>query len=213
MRVDYQNAEQPAGALPGEYDVIVCAWDTSVSQSGNSCVVLDYEIRQDVDQPCAGMKVRYDNFTFIDSWAWRFSQAAMAAGIPDGYDFETPEDFGRAMFRRSLRITVEQQERNGKKYAAVKRFDKSLFPLQQPPLPAKGQYQASPQQQYAVENRTQASSQQGYGQPARGQGQGARQQQPAQYGRTQYSHRSVPSNDTGFMNIPEGMPQEELPFN
>lgn len=199
MRVDYQNAEQPTGALPGEYDVIVCAWDTSTSQSGNPCVVLDYEIRQDVDQPCAGMKVRYDNFTFIDSCAWRFSQAAMAAGIPDGYDFETSEDFGRSMFRRSLRITVEQQERNGKKYAAVKRFDKSLFPLQQPPLLAKGQYQASPQQ--------------GYGQPARGQGQGARQQQPAQYGRTQYSHRSVPSNDTGFMNVPEGMPQEELPFN
>lgn len=194
MRVDYQNAELPTGALPGEYDVIVCAWDTSVSQSGNPCVVLDYEIRQDVGQPCAGIKVRYDNFAFIDSCAWRFSQAAMAAGIPDGYDFETPEDFGRAMFRRSLRITVEQLERNGKKYAEVKRFDKSLFPLQQPPLPAKGQYQAPAQQQYAAENHEQS---QGWGQ----------RPQPVQ------NQRPTGQQAPGFRNIDYSVNDAELPFN
>ncbi|MBQ8640414.1 MAG: DUF669 domain-containing protein [Lachnospiraceae bacterium] len=137
MKVNYQNAEQPTGVAPGEYDVTVCAWDVQTSKtSGNTCVILDYEVRRDVDQPYAGGRVRYDNFTFIDSCGWRFSQAAMAAGVPDGYDLQTPEDFGRVMHYRNLRITVDQTERNGRKYATVKSFAASRNPMQQPPLPA-----------------------------------------------------------------------------
>lgn len=135
MKIDYKNAEQPVGVAPGEYDVTVCAWDVQTSKTGNTCIVMDYEVRRDVDQPYAGSRVRYDNFTWLDSCAWRFSQAAMAAGVPDGYEMQKPEDFGRVMHHRNLRITVEQVERNGKKYASVKSFAKSQFPLQQPPLP------------------------------------------------------------------------------
>lgn len=137
MKINYRNAEQPTSVAPGEYDVTVCAWDVQTSKtSGNPCVVLDYEVRKDIDQPFAGSKVRYDNFTFLESCSWRFSQAAMAAGVPDGYELQTPEDFGRVMHRRNLRITVDQVERNGKKYAAVKSFAQSRNPHPQPPLPA-----------------------------------------------------------------------------
>lgn len=137
MRVNYQNAEQPTGVAPGEYEVVVCAWDVRTAKTGNACVILDYEVRRDVAQPCAGMKVRYDNFTFTETCSWRFSQAAMAAGVPDGYELNIPEDFGKVMYRRCLRITVNQAENEkGKKYSVVESFTKSKFPLQQPPLPA-----------------------------------------------------------------------------
>lgn len=148
MKTDYNNTEQPAGVMPGEYDVTVCAWDVRTARTGNQCVILDYEVRSDLDQPCAGLKVRYDNFTFIDSCGWRFSQAAMAAGVPDGYDFETPEDFGRVMHRRNLRITVDQVERNGKKYATVRKFERSKNPMQQPDLPQP----AGPPDEYGFRN-------------------------------------------------------------
>lgn len=136
MKIDYKNAEQPTSVAPGEYDVVVCAWDVQTSKtSGNPCIVLDYEVRKDIDQPFAGFKVRYDNFTFIDSCAWRFSQAAKAAGVPDGYELRAPEDFGRVMHHRNLRIVVDQVERNGKKYASVKAFAVSKNPIGQPQLP------------------------------------------------------------------------------
>ncbi len=56
--------------------------------------------------------------------------AAMAAGVPDGYELNTPEDFGRVMHRRHLGITVNQVLREGKKYASVKSFDRSRYPME-----------------------------------------------------------------------------------
>lgn len=221
MKVDYQNAEPPAGVLPGEYEVTVCAWDVSTSQNGNQCVVLDYEVRPDIDQECAGQKVRYDNFTFIDSCAWRFSQAAMAAGIPDGYEFNTPEDFGKAMFHRSLVITVEQRtNQNGKKYASVSSFAQSRLQVQQPPLPgtvqpgrqyaaAGNNVQPQQQRQYSQERLntggrwapSQPYAQQAHGQTAQVQKPAAKQQA---YGQ---------QDPGGFRNIDYTVNDSELPFN
>lgn len=134
MKVDYSNTE-PKRIAPGQYEVTVVAFDVKTSTEGNQMINLDYEIRKDVQQEFQGTRIRYDRFMFMESGAWRISAAAMAAGIPDGYDFPSPEWFGKVMMHRSLLVTVENQTRNGKTYPNVTRFDPSRQAGIQPELP------------------------------------------------------------------------------
>lgn len=137
MKVNYENTEPSTRVTPGEYDVIVCAFDVKTSKNGNPMTTLDYEIRKDVNQDCTGLKIRYDNFMFTESGAWRISALAKATAIPDGFEFEDAEHFGRVMMHRTFRATVNERDWNGKKYPEVTRFSVSLNPVAQPSLPQK----------------------------------------------------------------------------
>jgi len=134
MRVNYKNTE-PGKISPGQYEVTVAAFDIVTSTNGNQQIVLDYEIRKDVHQESQGARIRYDRFTYTESAAWRISAIAKATGIPDGYEFPTPEAFGLAMMRRCFLATVEDREYKGRTYANVTRFDPSIRTGEQPALP------------------------------------------------------------------------------
>ena len=135
MKVDY-NKTEPGRVAPGQYEVTVVAFDVVTAQTtGNQQVVLDYEVRKDVQQESQGARIRYDRFTFVDNAAWRISAAAKSADVPDGYDFPTPEWFGKVMMHRSFLVTVEERTYNGKTYPNVTRFDPSRQPCPQPKLP------------------------------------------------------------------------------
>lgn len=134
MKVDYRNTE-PGRVAPGQYEVTVSGFDVATSRNGNQQVILDYEIRKDVQQESQGSKIRFDRFTFSENAAWRINAAAKAAGVPDGYDFPSPEWFGKVMMRRSLMVTVEERTYDGKTYPNVVRFDASRNPAAQPELP------------------------------------------------------------------------------
>ncbi len=134
MKVDYKNTE-PGKVSPGQYEVTVVAFDVATSKNGNQQVVLDYEIRKDVQQESQGSRIRYDRFTFTDSAAWRISAIAKVTGVPDGYDFPSPEWFGKVMMHRSFLATVEDRTYDGKTRPNVTRFDPSRQPAAQPELP------------------------------------------------------------------------------
>lgn len=134
MKVDYKNTE-PSRIAPGQYEVTVAAFDVVTSTSGNQQVVLDYEIRKDVQQESQGMRIRFDRFTFTDNAAWKINLIAKATGVPDGYDFPSPEWFGKVMMHRSFLATVEERTYNGKTFPNVTRFDPSRQPAAQPELP------------------------------------------------------------------------------
>lgn len=134
MKVDYNNTE-PGRIAPGQYEVTVAAFDVVTSTNGNQQVVLDYEIRSDVRQDSQGSRLRYDRFTFTDNAAWRINAIAKVTGIPDGYDFPSPEWFGKVMMHRSFLATVEERTYNGRTYPNVTRFDPSRHPMAQPELP------------------------------------------------------------------------------
>ena len=66
MKVNY-NKTEPDRVAPGQYEVTVVGFDVVTAQStGNQQIVLDYEIRKDVQQESQGARIRFDRFTFTE---------------------------------------------------------------------------------------------------------------------------------------------------
>ncbi|WP_430482781.1 DUF669 domain-containing protein [Rossellomorea marisflavi] len=120
--VDHSKGEGFEVVKPGEYEVIVMNYEQKTAESGNNRVIVDYEIRSDVDQPCQGQKVLFDNFTVTQNAMWRFQQASKAAQFPDGMKFKSYKEWADAFLNKHLRIVVGEREYNGKKYPEVKGF-------------------------------------------------------------------------------------------
>lgn len=135
FKLDHSKGDGFEKIKPGEYEVkpINFTLDKARSSS-NNIVIVDYEIRSDVDQPCKGQKIMYDNFTVTDNAMWRFHQASKAAGFPDGKEFSSFKEWAIEFMNKPIRIeTFEQEQQNGKKYAAVKAFMPSQATITEPP--------------------------------------------------------------------------------
>ncbi|WP_337220571.1 DUF669 domain-containing protein, partial [Staphylococcus epidermidis] len=133
FKVDHSKAGQDFEPIkPGEYEVTVINYEQTTSQNGNPRIVVDYEIRADVDQPCQGQKILYDNFTVTEKAMWRFQAASKAAGFPDGMEFDSYKAWAEAFLNKHLRLDVGEREYNGKKYPQVKGFKESQV---DPPAP------------------------------------------------------------------------------
>jgi Protein of unknown function (DUF669) len=120
--VDHSKGDGFEIIKPGEYEVIVMNYEQKTAESGNNRVIVDYEIRSDVEQPCQGQKLLFDNFTVTDNAMWRFQQASKAAQFPDGMKFKTYKEWADAFLNKHLRVVVGEREYNGKKYPEVKGF-------------------------------------------------------------------------------------------
>ena len=123
--VDHEQAKGFEPIKPGEYEVTVVNYELKTAQSGNNQVVVDYEIRSDVDQPCQGQKILYDNFTVTEKAMWRFHAASKAAGFPSGKSFKSYKEWADELLNKPLRLVVGEREHNGKKYAQVNGFKES----------------------------------------------------------------------------------------
>lgn len=120
--VDHSKATEFEAIKPGEYEVTVVNFELKQAQSGNNQVVVDYEIRSDVDQPCQGQKILYDNFTITDKAMWRFQSASKAAQFPDGMKFSSYKEWADTFLNKHLRLVVGEREYQGKKYPQVNGF-------------------------------------------------------------------------------------------
>lgn len=121
--VDYEKAGNEFEPIkPGEYEVTVMNYEQKTSSTGKNMVVVDYEIRSDVDQPCQGQKLLYDNFIVSDNTTWRFQAASKAAQFPNGVSFSSYKEWAETFLNKSLRVVVGEREYNGKKYPQVNGF-------------------------------------------------------------------------------------------
>ncbi|MCM3454433.1 DUF669 domain-containing protein [Heyndrickxia oleronia] len=120
--VDHEQAKGFEEIKPGEYEVTVVNYEQTTSSNGNPRIVVDYEIRSDVDQPCQGQKILYDNFVVTEKSMWRFHAASKAAGFPSGMQFKNYKEWADAFLNKPLRVVVGEREYNGKKYAQVNGF-------------------------------------------------------------------------------------------
>lgn len=127
FKVDYKNTGMEP-IKPGEYEVTPVKYDIQAAQSGNMRVIVNYEIRGDVDQPCQGQEIKFDNFTVTDNSMWRFNQASKASGIPDGIEFERVEDWASTFMNRAVRVVVGERSYDGKTFPEVKSFKESRYP-------------------------------------------------------------------------------------
>ncbi|MED2699518.1 DUF669 domain-containing protein, partial [Bacillus thuringiensis] len=57
FKVDHSQATEFEVIKPGEYEVTVVNYELKQAESGNNRVIVDYEIRSDVDQPFQGQKI------------------------------------------------------------------------------------------------------------------------------------------------------------
>ncbi|MEC2401666.1 DUF669 domain-containing protein [Bacillus subtilis] len=126
--VDHSKGEAFEPIKPGEYEATVINFEGKTAASGNQRLVVDYEIRSDVEQACQGQKILYDNFTVTDNAMWRFHQASKAAGFPNGMKFKDHIEWANAFLNKPIRLVVGEREHNGNKYPEVKAFKPSEAP-------------------------------------------------------------------------------------
>lgn len=123
FKIDHSQGDGFEQIKPGEYEVKPINYTLDKAKTGSNMVIVDYEIRSDVDQPCQGQKIMYDNFVVSDNSMWRFHQASKAAGFPDGKEFESFRDWCEEFMNKPIRIlTVLEKQTNGREYAKVKSF-------------------------------------------------------------------------------------------
>lgn len=122
FKVDHSQGDSFEIVKPGEYEVLPVNFTLDKAKSGNNRVIVDYEIRSDVDQPCQGQKLLFDNFTVVDNAMWRFQQASKAAQFPDGKEFGSYKEWANEFMGKPIRVIVGEKEYNGKKYPEVKGF-------------------------------------------------------------------------------------------
>lgn len=126
FKIDHSKGDGFEVVKPGEYEVTVINYELKQASSGNNMVVVDYEIRSDVDQPCQGQKINFDNFVVTEKAMWRFQQASKAAGFPNGIEFSSFAEWAKAFVNKSLRVVVSQREdQNGKKWPQIDSFKPS----------------------------------------------------------------------------------------
>lgn len=119
FKVDHSQVKEFETIKPGEYEVTVVSYELKKAQSGNNRVVVNYEIRSDVDQPCQGQKILFDNFTVSENTMWRFQAASKAAQFPDGIQFGSFKEWADAFKNKHLRLVVRL---NNNGYAEVQSF-------------------------------------------------------------------------------------------
>ncbi|NPC94811.1 DUF669 domain-containing protein [Bacillus sp. WMMC1349] len=128
FKVDHSKGKGFEQVKPGEYEAIVINYEEKTASSGNHRIVVDYEIRSDVEQPCQGQKILYDNFTVTENAMWRFHLASKAAGFPNGMEFKDHIEWAKAFLNKPIRLVVGERQFNGNKYPEVKGFKPSEAP-------------------------------------------------------------------------------------
>jgi hypothetical protein len=109
----------------GEYETVISDVEVTESKSGNPMLKLTITIRNDVKQPHRKQKL-WDYLVATEKAMFKFHQVAKAAGLPNGKDFKSIEEFANAIMFKPLRIKVIQEDNtyNGetKKQARIKTY-------------------------------------------------------------------------------------------
>ena len=123
--VDHEQAKGFEQVKPGEYEVTVVNYELKQAESGNNMIVVDYEIRSDVDQAFQGRKLLFDNFVVTKKSMWRLQAISKAAAFPTGMKFASYKEWADTLLNKHLRVVVGEREYNGKKYPEVNGFKES----------------------------------------------------------------------------------------
>jgi hypothetical protein len=101
----------------GSYEAFVEDYTMDNDEKGSLTLV----VRDDVEQDYAKRKM-WVNLNASPTIAWKLSTIARAAGIPAGTDYNTFEDYMKALTGKSMKVIVAHREYNGKTYVDVKGF-------------------------------------------------------------------------------------------
>ena len=115
--VETKKTTTPDILPEGSYEVYVSEYSMDSEEKGS----LTLTIREDIEQDYAKRKM-WVNLNTNPNIAWKLSTIARAAGVPAGTDFDTFEDYMRAVTGKSMKVVAGHREYNGKTYVDVKGF-------------------------------------------------------------------------------------------
>lgn len=127
FKINHEEANGFEPVKPGEYEVTVINYEQKKSAAGNNMIVVDYEIRSDVEQPAQGQKILYDHFVVSEKSMWRFHAISKAAQFPNGMEFNSYKEWADTLLGKHLVLDIVDGEPNakGNVYPQVKGFKES----------------------------------------------------------------------------------------
>ena len=105
----------------GDYEVYVEAFDEPEVNGEFERSSLLLRIRDDIEQEFQNRSI-YVNLNTNPNIAWKLSNIATAAGIPEGTEFQTLKEYLSDLKGASMKVKLDHREYNGKTYPDVKRF-------------------------------------------------------------------------------------------
>lgn len=95
----------------GKYEAVIVNAEAGKTANGKDKVVVDFEIRSDVNQPHQGAKILYNMFTFEHEVSIRIVNSLLkACGFPNNHVFNSPEDLASQLIGKYCKITVKHEE-------------------------------------------------------------------------------------------------------
>jgi hypothetical protein len=111
LKFDSKKAEGTFTLLPeGEYEVFISAIDHKYSTTGNEMLVVNYKVRDDVDQEGKGQEIRFDNFVNTENAHWRFHALNKALKAEEGAEWEDFKEWMPFIKGKAVRVVVKHEE-------------------------------------------------------------------------------------------------------
>ncbi len=136
---NYEDVKDSYDILPeGEYEVVIRNIEERTTKNGATGLNLSLIVRNDVKQDFK------DRYIFYTLWkrkeptaadkqvqGYSFNQImrlAKSAGLPSGKAYETLQDMCSDLMHRTIKVTLEHREYNGKQQKNVKYVNATAFP-------------------------------------------------------------------------------------
>ena len=111
LKFDSKKAENGFTLLPeGEYEVFISAIDHKFSSTGNEMLVVNYKVRDDVDQEGQGQEIRFDNFVNTEKALWRFHALNRALNASEGAEWEDFLEWKSFIKGKAVKVVVKHEE-------------------------------------------------------------------------------------------------------
>ncbi|MGN1112291.1 MAG: DUF669 domain-containing protein [Acutalibacteraceae bacterium] len=162
FKANQAEASQGSNIKPeGDYECIISRWTEKDSKSGSKGLNFAFIVRNDVEQAYKNAYIwhtlwKHKKPTEADMQVngYGFGQImamGKAAGLPDGKEYESLEEFCNDLINKPIRVTLRHEEYNGKIQERVSYVNPSKFPQcnhipKQSSTTAENSYASKPQQ-------------------------------------------------------------------
>lgn len=111
LKTDYSDVRTGFEPLPiGEYECIISKTEVKNSQAGNKMVVIEYTVRDDVEQEGRKRKI-FENV--VETLAFKFQALSKAVGLPAGQEVGSIEEFASLILYKPVLLKNKHEEYNG----------------------------------------------------------------------------------------------------
>lgn len=130
FKVDYENV---GGEIqPGTYEVVVTKAYETETKAGRKHIKLYLTVRNDVNQSHKNQNIfhdiwtkKEDNVTYTPA---SLNMVCKGLAVPNGTNFKTIDDVLKALNKRAVKITVQNEESNGYTNLRIKKWEPTSFP-------------------------------------------------------------------------------------